>query len=99
MKKGSDVEINEHDDRIPFKSNLAQDVRSMLAEFSRNRRDQAEKSRIERKAFILDIKDQVASLCKVTPKEKEEVKETIVKVAAPLPTLILEPAPTTEPRP
>jgi len=90
MKKGLDPEMEEHDDRITFKSDLAHDVQSMLAEFSRDRKDQAEKSRIERKAFIFDIKDQVARLRKSMPKEEEEVLETIIKVSEPA-------APTEEP--
>jgi hypothetical protein len=52
----------DHEEGMAFRSSLATDVRSMLADFSQARRDQAEKARSERKAFLHAIKNKVSDL-------------------------------------
>jgi len=52
----------DHEEGMAFRSSLATDVRSMLADFSQTRRDQAEKARSDRKAFLHAIKNKVMDL-------------------------------------
>lgn len=62
MGKQADGVNYDHEEGMAFRSSLATDVRSMLADFSQARRDQAEKARSERKAFLHAIKNKVSDL-------------------------------------
>lgn len=62
MGKQADGVNYDHEEGMAFRSSLATDVRSMLADFSQTRRDQAEKARSERKAFLHAIKNKVMDL-------------------------------------
>jgi hypothetical protein len=66
MSKLAEVEKQDRAERITFQANLTSDVRSMLAEFSKARRDMARKAMEMRKALLLDIRQQVTDLRKLT---------------------------------
>ncbi len=93
MSKLADMGKNGCEERMSYKTNLANDVRSMLADFSSVQKRQAERARNERRAFLLEIRNQVAGLRKVAPQDKEEEKELVPLVTVAEPTVIAaEPA-------
>ena len=83
MNNLADVKKQSREERMAFRSNLASDVRFMLADFSGVRREQAQKARNERNALLLDIKNQVAGLRKATPQDKKKARVLNVKAAKP----------------
>ncbi len=93
MSKLADMGKNGCEERMAYKTNLANDVRSMLADFSSAQKSQAERARNERRAFLLEIRNQVAGLRKVAPQDKDEEKERVPPVMVAEPTEIAaEPA-------
>ncbi|HWR11658.1 MAG TPA: hypothetical protein VN445_07545 [Rectinemataceae bacterium] len=74
MSKPADAKKKDREELIAFKSNLAHSVRSMLDDFSRVRKNQVEKARNERRAVLLEIKNQVAGMHNGLSQEKGEEK-------------------------
>lgn len=62
MSKPVDSKSTDREDMKDYKSGLARDVRSMLEDFSRTQKDQAQKSRNERQAFLIELRNHTASL-------------------------------------
>lgn len=62
MGKQADGVNYDHEEGMAFRSSLASDVRSMLADYSRTRKDEAEKARDERRAFLRALRNQVMDL-------------------------------------
>jgi len=72
VSKPDDLKKIDREELTAFRSNLAKNVRSMLDGFSRVRKDQVEKARNERRAALLEIKNQVAGIHKGLPQDKVE---------------------------
>ena len=78
MNKLADMEKKDREERMAFQANLTSDVRSMLADFSKARSNMARIARDERKAFLLEIKNQVTNL----RKQKDELPVTALRPKA-----------------
>lgn len=62
MGKQADEVNYDHEEGMAFRSSLATDVRSMLADFSKTRKEQTEKAQSERKAFLHTLRNHVTDL-------------------------------------
>ena len=83
MSKLADVGKKDRDERVAYQSTLAVDVMSLLADFSKVRRQQAQKASDDRKAALLAIKNRVAALRQVTQQVNASVCVCKAKAAQP----------------
>lgn len=93
MSKPADAQKKDREELIAFKSSLAHSVRSMLDDFSRVRKNQVEKARNERRAVLLEIKNQVAGMHKGLSQDKGEEKVEKEIIPEIIPDIVATEAP------
>ncbi len=81
------MEKKDRAERVANQANNVLEVKSMLAEFTKDRLQQAQEARDERKTFLLKIKSEVANLRQVKTPVKVEPRLLNVK-AAPSPVAV-----------
>lgn len=99
MTKLADTEKNDRAERVTFQANLTSGVRSMLSDYSKVRRQQAEDARKERQSLLLEIRNQVSDLRQATAKAKDELckhkgqatVKPVVAAAAPKVAAVVKP--------
>jgi len=74
MKNPAEGQKSDGTELADYRSNLARSVRSMLDEFSRARKSQVEMARNERRAALLEIRNQVTDIRNGSSRASEEEK-------------------------
>lgn len=90
----ADTEKTNRDERKAFLSGLVSDVSSKLQDYSKARKEMAQKARDERQALLLSIRKQVTDLRKQAPAVKAvEAPAPAAPKIAPTPVKPIVPAP------
>ncbi len=88
MKKLAEAEKKHCAKRVAFQTNLTVEVKSMLTEFSKTRRELARIASEERRALLLEIRKQVAGLRTLTSQVQAGAPRALaVPLAVPAPKI------------